>query len=95
MEKKNNTFLNDDLFKMIAATVLGRSVSMVAISFVNDFIEPIINKDYNGDGKRDINQLKYLEIVIFNSKFKVGHFIVTLITVSISVTILYWLHRFN
>lgn len=80
---------------MIAATVLGRSVSMVAISFVDDFIEPVINNDYNGDGEKDITQLKDLEVSIFNTKFKVGHFIVTLMTVVISIVLLYCLHQYN
>ena len=95
MEKKSKTFFTRDLLNMIAATVLGRSVSMVAISFVDDFIEPIINHDYNHDGKKDITQLKDLEVSIFNTTFKVGHFIVTLMTVVISIALLYCLHRYN
>ena len=95
MEKKPKRFLTDDLLKMIAAAVVGRSVSMVAISFVDDFIEPILNHDYNRDGKKDITQLKDLEVSIFNTTFKVGHFLVTLMTVVISIALLYCLHRYN
>jgi len=93
MDKKK--FLNDDLLKMTAAAVLGRSISLVAMSFVNDFIEPLLNQDFNGDGTKDISQLKDIEIVIFNTRFKFGHFIVTLMTVCISILILYWLHGYN
>lgn len=93
MENNNKKFLNNELIKMVAATVIGRSVYMVANSFVNDFIEPIINQDYNDDGIKDGNQLQNFNITVYNSTIKLGHFIITVMTVFLSVLLLYSLHR--
>ena len=94
MTDKKKLFTKD-LLEMTAAAVLGRSISLVAVSFVNDFIEPLLNQDFNGDGTKDISQLKDIEIVIYNTRFKLGHFLVTLMTVLISVTMLYCIHGYH
>lgn len=85
-EKKSIKILKDYNIKdMIIGSILGKSIGMLSISFVNDLVLPILNQDFNNDGKKDITQLQDYVFQYKKYKFQIGNFIVTLIKVFISI----------
>lgn len=90
----NETFKNYNIKDMIIGSIIGKSLGMLSISFVNDLILPILNQDFNRDGKKDFTQLEDLEINVGKYNFKIGKFIVTWIKVIVSIVFALWFLKF-
>ncbi len=66
-------FLKDhNILATAIAAVLSERINEVTNIFVENMIMPIINRDGDKDGTRDIKKLEDTEIKIFGINFKIG-----------------------
>ncbi len=63
----------------ITIAVMSTFVNQLVLSFINDIIMPIIDRDGNNDNKPDINRIADYTITTNGITFKIGAFIVALI----------------
>jgi len=61
------------------AAVLSDRINELTNKFFDGMILPIINRDGDGDGEKDIIKLEEMEIIICKVKFKIGQFIYALL----------------
>lgn len=73
-------FLKDNNILAVAiAAVLSERINDVTESFVNNLLMPIINRDGDGDGERDIKKLENKSIKFKGIDMKIGKFIISMI----------------
>ena len=66
-------FLDDhNIIATSIAAVLSERINEVTNIFVEYMVMPIINRDADNDGVKDIKKLEDIQITIFNTKFKAG-----------------------
>ena len=63
----------------ITIAVLATFVNQLVLSFINDIIMPIIDRDGNNDNTPDINRIAEYKIKAGGITFRVGAFILALI----------------
>ena len=63
----------------ITIAVMSTFVNQLVLSFINDIIMPIIDRDGNNDTQPDINRIANYTITTNGITFKIGAFIVALI----------------
>lgn len=63
----------------ITIAVMSTFVNQLVMSFINDIIMPIIDRDGNNDNQPDINRIANYTITTNGITFKIGAFIVALI----------------
>ncbi len=63
----------------ITIAVVATFVNQLVISFINDIIMPIIDRDGNNDNEPDINKIANYKIKVTGMTFKIGAFILALI----------------
>ncbi len=63
----------------ITIAVMSTFVNQLVLSFINDIIMPIIDRDGNNDNEPDINRIANYTITTNGITFKIGAFIVALI----------------
>ena len=63
----------------ITIAVLATFVNQLVLSFINDIIMPIIDRDGNDDNKPDINRIAEYKIKTGGITFRIGAFILALI----------------
>ncbi len=63
----------------ITIAVMSTFVNQLVLSFINDIIMPIIDRDGNNDNQPDINRIANYTITTNGITFKIGAFIVALI----------------
>jgi len=63
----------------VIATIISSRVSELSECIIDDLFLPILNRDADGDGKADIDDLMKYEYKISGIKFKIGKFIIVLI----------------
>jgi large-conductance mechanosensitive channel len=63
----------------ITIAVLATFVNQLVLSFINDIIMPIIDRDGNDDNKPDINKIADFKVKAGGITFRVGAFILALI----------------
>jgi large-conductance mechanosensitive channel len=63
----------------ITIAVLATFVNQLVLSFINDIIMPIIDRDGNDDNKPDINKIAEYKVKAGGITFRVGAFILALI----------------
>ena len=66
-------------FATAASIVIATQINDFAISFTDNLIVPIINRDYNKDGVADIKQFENTELHVFGIKLKIGKFVIDII----------------
>lgn len=76
---------------IIVAYALGGRISILSDSFFNDLIIPILDVDWNGDGKSDKLQLSALTCDIGPIKLKYGRFMLSLLNIIISVYVIFFI----
>lgn len=74
---------------IIVAYALGGRISILSESFFNDLIIPILDVDWNGDGKSDKLQLSRLTYDIGPIKLKYGRFLLSLLNIIISIYVIF------
>lgn len=66
-------FLQDnDIGATAVAAVLSDRINEVTNEFFDGIILPIVNKDADKDGVRDIKRIEDIELKVLNVKFKIG-----------------------
>lgn len=68
----------NNIIGVIIASVLSDRVNELTNIFFNDIVMPVINRDGDGDGVKDIKNFEEHKISMFGAKFGVGKFVVTL-----------------
>lgn len=63
----------------ITIAVMSTFVNQLVLSFINDIVMPIIDRDGNNDNQPDINRIANYTIKINGITFKIGAFILALI----------------
>ncbi len=73
----------------ITIAVTSTFVNQLVLSFINDIIMPIIDRDGNNDNEPDINRIANYTITTNGIKFKMGAFIIALIRFIILLFIIF------
>ena len=58
----------------VIATIISTYITNLSMSFTNDILLPIINRDADGDGKKDIDKYENYIITFYNIDFRIGSF---------------------
>ena len=73
-------FLSENnVFTIVIASILSEKLSELITSIIDNIILPVINRDGDGDGNRDIKDIEEYEIIVSCMKFKPGKVLVSLI----------------
>ena len=73
-------FLNDNnVFAISIAAVLSERISEIINTCIDSVVMPIINRDADDDGMRDIIKLEEQTVTVFKIKISVGKLIVAII----------------
>ena len=73
----------------ISIAVISTFVNQLVLSFMNDIVLPIIDRDGNDDQKPDIDKIADYKIKTNGITFKIGAFIVALIRFIILIIIIF------
>jgi len=79
----------NNIIAVAIAAVLSERISEVTNSFVKDIIMPILNRDGDNDGERDIKKLEDAKIKIKGIEFGIGKFIYTIVKFFIIMYIIF------
>ncbi len=79
LSKFTEIIMKNSVLFGISIALLSTFVNELVLSFINDIILPIIDRDGDNNGEPDINRIKYLTIKTNGITFRVGSFIVSLI----------------
>jgi large-conductance mechanosensitive channel len=79
IEEFTNVIMKNSVMLGITIAVLGTFVNQLVVSFINDIIMPIIDRDGNNDNKPDINKIADYTIKTGGITFRIGAFILALI----------------
>ena len=92
--KKFFKYINDNkIYNTILSTVIGTYVTNLVICFCNDIITPVLNRDINNDGIKDIYKYENYIIRIFNINFRLGHFITEFFNFIIIMYIIFYINK--
>ena len=80
---KNSVFLG------ITIAVIASFVNQLVISFINDIIMPIIDRDGDENNEPDINKIANYTIKTGGITFRIGSFIIALIRFILLIFIIY------
>jgi len=73
-------FLADhNVLSIAIATVLSRKVNDVMDSVIDNIIMPVINRDSDNDGVRDVKKLEDQSIKLYGMNFGVGKVLISII----------------
>ena len=78
-----------NVFSIALAAIITERVSLLTESFINEIVMPLIDRDYNKDGKKDMLQLEKRKIRVFGAELGVGKVLKSLIYFFITTYILY------
>lgn len=81
--------IENNIIESITANLLSFKTHELIDSFLENIILPFINRDADGDGEADINNIKNLNIKFFKIDLKLGNFILTLIKYFIIIYLVY------
>lgn len=84
---------NNNVLATAIAAVLSERISDVTNSVVDNILMAIINRDGDGDGKSDIDELQNRTVVISGMKFGVGKVLISLIKFIIITYMIFMLTR--
>lgn len=90
-------FLEDNhIITTVIATIISTYITNLSLSFTNDILLPIINRDADGDGKADIDKYENYILRICNIDFKIGSFVLEIFKFIIITYMMYFLsNSFN
>ena len=80
---KNSVFLG------ITIAVIASFVNQLVISFINDIIMPIIDRDGDNNNQPDINKIANYTIKTWGITFRIGAFIIALIRFILLIFIIF------
>ena len=72
-----SSFLTDNNIVSIAiATVISKYITIMAMAIVDNILLPIINRDADNDGVKDIKKYQEYIFRLFGINFEIGAFII-------------------
>jgi len=77
----------------VIATIISTYITNLSLSFTNDILLPIINRDGDGDGKSDISKYENYVFKIFDINFRVGNFCLELFKFFIITYLMFFLSK--
>jgi large-conductance mechanosensitive channel len=69
----------NNVFSVAIAAILSERINEITNSFTNNIVLPIINRDGDGDGKKDISKIEDHQIKCLGITFETGKFLLALI----------------
>ena len=84
-----NIIMKNTVMLGITIAVLSTFINQLVLSFINDIIMPIIDRDGNNDNKPDINKIADYTVKTGGITFRVGAFILALIRFVLLLFILF------
>jgi large-conductance mechanosensitive channel len=79
----------NDILSLSIAAVFSGHINELINSFVNNLFIPILNRDADNDGKKDIKKIENLEIKFFNVNFTIGKFLVDILKFVLVTIVIY------
>jgi|SaaInlStandDraft_3_1057020.scaffolds.fasta_scaffold17205_1 large-conductance mechanosensitive channel len=80
---------SNGVFTLAVAAVLGERISDLMDTVISSLILPVINRDSDEDGVRDIKKIEDLSIEVFKIKFEVGKILISALKFVIITYFLY------
>ena len=92
-----NSFLiflkENQIVATVIATIISTYIINLSMSFTNDILLPIINRDADGDGKKDIDKYENYIIKIYNINFRIGSFAIEIVKFLIIIYLMFILSK--
>ena len=79
----------NDILSLSIAAVFSGHINDLINSLVNNILIPIINRDGDSDGEKDIKKLENLEFKLFKIKFTIGKLFIDIIKFTLVTIIIY------
>ena len=89
LENFKNYFSESRLTAAILVTVLSNFVTDLVISFINDIVLPITDRDGDDNQEPDINKLKNITKKTNGITFRIGSFLISLIRFVVVMILLF------
>jgi len=87
-------FLNNNkIIATVIATIISTYIMNISKSFTDDILLPIINRDTDGDGKKDIHKYENYTIKVSNIELRIGNFIIEILKFLLITYIMYFLSQ--
>ena len=84
---------NNNIFPTFVATIFSTYISELVISFTDNLIMPILNRDGDKDGKPDIKNIENYKLNLFRINFQIGKLIIIGIKVFIIFLIVFFMSK--
>lgn len=68
----------NNIINIAVATIISRYIMIISIGFIDHIILPIINRDMDNDGTKDIHKLENYKFRLWGITFEIGAFCVLL-----------------
>ena len=79
----------NDILSLSIAAVFSGHINELINSLVNNLLLPIINRDADGDGKKDIKKIENIEFKFLKIKFTIGKLLVDIIKFILVTVVIY------
>ena len=89
LEKFRSYFIESKLTPAILVTVLSNFVTELVISFINDIVLPITDRDGDDNQEPDLNKLKNITTKTHGVTFRLGSFLISLIKFVVVMILLF------
>lgn len=83
------------VFTTAIAIVIGDQIKQMTDSVFRTFLDPIIEPDFDGDGKKDLNFITKYTLHIFGLKFTIGKLLVDFVKFLFVIWITFMVSRFT
>jgi large conductance mechanosensitive channel len=84
---------SNNVFNVAIAAILSDRINEITNAFVNSLVIPIINRDGDNDGEKDIKKIEEHQVKIYGITFETGKFLMALIKFIIVTYIIFILSR--
>lgn len=88
-----NFFDKYDIIPTAIATIVSSKIDDLAHSFVDNLILPVLDRDADGDGEKDVKRLEEYTLKTKGINFKVGKFFVEIIKFILVLAVLFTLSK--
>ena len=97
MNKSDSGFLKflseNNIIATIIATMISQRITELSSSFIDSLVVPILNRDADGNGEADIEEIKNYKLNIFGINFKIGEFAIDIMKFLIILFIAYQINK--
>ena len=79
----------NDILSLSIAAVFSGHINELINSIVNNLLIPIINRDADNDGKKDIKKIENIEFKLFKIRFTIGKLFVDILKFVLVTMVIY------